>query len=1145
MDSSLAAVAAAEASLEASPIGDSDRAWALYELAKAHQACFSAHPDNDHLEAARKLYTEAIGCESDHVKTARYLNNLGIVHQLKYDRTGSEPDLDDFVEFARQATIHVASDIRPAVLKNHAMAIQTRYNHRGNFSDLDLCIRIYYDALDSSSASSRPVIGCNLCGALITRYGISHSQGDLDEGLKIGYEAVLSIDDQNPLRALVLDNYASALHAKYLTTNSVLDLESSVTYGWDAVEIAQKQGLPGLPAMSANLGGSLASFFKINQQKSDLDNAIQLLTLAADMTDPQHPSLEKVLVNQGNALRMRFEETGSEPDLKLAIDVCTRAVSLRLSEEHLRAQSKDALGNVLLRMYELSGSPDTLDEAVGMYKQALEHATDSKLTAEIWHNIGTALQARFELRGALEELNDAEEAINEALKHSAKEFPGYASSLVALGNVLIRKFERLDVSEFLDQAIDAYEEALGKTSELDRTRAGRLTCLGHALQIRYELAGADTDFIRAVEYCQISVDISNSEPNHYLCLVNLGNCYLRHVVRVASAEDLEYLEQCIRHLELATKQMPKDFAVRGMCLNNLGKAYEIRHEKKGDPHDFDDATKYYELALRLESAPPMLRIIAGYRGMLLTWAETATSGIMFLREATKLLPLISPRLLNRLDQQDNIATFSGLGSIGASILLELGYETAEAVHILESSRGVMNSLLLETRLSTADLEDYNSSLAKEFICLRDQLDGSSNAFTTRSNTAVGLSTDMESRVKASKRINEILKQIHSDETMRQAFDSPSINGALVSDDDAIVVVNVSSIRSDALIVKRNRTWHLHLQNLHQEDVLQYAREFLETLKNDNPVDRKKTNKKLHNLFKWLWEVMVGPVLLELGIDGKADNWQRVWWIPVGLISVFPLHAAGDHSGKTDENALDRVISSYATTIRSLSHSQKIKKLPLAEIPAKAVFVTMASTPNQTNLRFADTEVSQLLQMIPQDTVARIVLSNPVLKQGVLAALKTCNIAHFSCHGIVDPLNPSNSSLLLSDWETSPLTVADITALKVANARLAYLSACHASSTRELDLLDEGIHLTGAFQLAGFPQTIGTLWQVDDERSAIVSQIVWDTMLQSDGSVDFDKAVEGLHHAVRTLRDQTRRIDGIEKLFPDQPMVWAPFIHMGV
>jgi CHAT domain-containing protein len=405
---------------------------------------------------------------------------------------------------------------------------------------------------------------------------------------------------------------------------------------------------------------------------------------------------------------------------------------------------------------------------------------------------------------------------------------------------------------------------------------------------------------------------------------------------------------------------------------------------------------------------------------------------------------------------------------------------------------------------------------------------------------------MERRITASKRFNEIIDKIRSDDKIKRVFLGPSKDELQsLSDSGMIVVINVSSIRSDALIVTKNRTWHYHLQDLHQADVLEQAQNYLETLEKDTPIGRKKTNRSLHSIFKWLWDAVVGPILSELCIVGKAQEWSRIWWIPVGLMSIFPIHAAGDHSGKTDKNTLDQVISSYATTIRSLSHSRRIKKRQIPTSSTKAVFVAMSSTPNQNDLIFAGAEVTQLLSKIPDDFITKVVFRSPAYKHDVLPALQDCNIAHFSCHGIVDYLDPSNSSLLLSDWETSPLTVADINALKITKAQLAYLSACHASSNRVLDLLDEGIHLTGAFQMAGFPQAIGTLWQVDDERSGVISQMVWDSMLNADGTVDFGKAAEGLHHAVRTLREQTRWVDGVEIRFSDQPIVWAPFIHMGI
>ena len=55
-----------------------------------------------------------------------------------------------------------------------------------------------------------------------------------------------------------------------------------------------------------------------------------------------------------------------------------------------------------------------------------------------------------------------------------------------------------------------------------------------------------------------------------------------------------------------------------------------------------------------------------------------------------------------------------------------------------------------------------------------------------------------------------------------------------------------------------------------------------------------------------------------------------------------------------------------------------------------------------------------------------------------------------------------------------------------------------SSSRVLALLDEGIRLTGAFQMVVFPQAIGTLWQIDHERSVQDSGMVWETILNDGG-----------------------------------------------
>jgi len=56
--------------------------------------------------------------------------------------------------------------------------------------------------------------------------------------------------------------------------------------------------------------------------------------------------------------------------------------------------------------------------------------------------------------------------------------------------------------------------------------------------------------------------------------------------------------------------------------------------------------------------------------------------------------------------------------------------------------------------------------------------------------------------------------------------------------------------------------------------------------------------------------------------------------------------------------------------------------------------------------------------------------------------------------------------------------------------MANLSACQTAHSRYEQLLDEGINITSAFRLAGFPSVIGTLWNVDDKFSVEIAKNVY-------------------------------------------------------
>ena len=187
----------------------------------------------------------------------------------------------------------------------------------------------------------------------------------------------------------------------------------------------------------------------------------------------------------------------------------------------------------------------------------------------------------------------------------------------------------------------------------------------------------------------------------------------------------------------------------------------------------------------------------------------------------------------------------------------------------------------------------------------------------------------------------------------------------------------------------------------------------------------------------------------------------------------------------------------------------------------------------------------MIQRLLSPSISTTVLQLPV-KDDVQSKLSTCQIAHFACHGksVID--NPSESHLLLCDWETNPLTVSDIVALKLGNPQFAYISACHTAISRVKRLFDESIHLAAACELAGFPRVVGTLWQVDidDNSSVLVAQDVYNAMLAKPDQFDFGEAALGLHCGVRRVRSRKVGADGSCRQLHCDPLVWASYIHMG-
>jgi CHAT domain-containing protein len=148
---------------------------------------------------------------------------------------------------------------------------------------------------------------------------------------------------------------------------------------------------------------------------------------------------------------------------------------------------------------------------------------------------------------------------------------------------------------------------------------------------------------------------------------------------------------------------------------------------------------------------------------------------------------------------------------------------------------------------------------------------------------------------------------------------------------------------------------------------------------------------------------------------------------------------------------------------------------------------------------------------------------------VLAAIAAHNWIHLACHARQEQTDPASSGF--ARWDGS-LTISDLAAQPALRPDLAFLSACQ-TVTGSSRHLDEAIHLAGALQLLGARHVVATMWSISDLAAPKVTDSFY-TNLTGPGGPDAARAAASLHDAVLELRDA----------YPDWPVIWAPYIHLG-
>jgi tetratricopeptide (TPR) repeat protein len=789
------------------------------------------------------------------------------------------------------------------------------------------------------------------------------------------------------------------------------------------------------------------------------------------LTPVEHSNRAMGLTALGIALQRRFERTGSMDDLDRAILTSEQAVKLTPVNHPSRAIYLNNFGSALAKRFERKGSMGDLDRTIMVNEQAVKlNPVGHPDRAGVLLNLGNALLRRFLRTGSMDDLDLAVVRTEQAVESSTVDHSNYAGMLNSLGVILRMRFERTGSMDDLDRAIVTIEQAVELTPVNHPYRAGRLSNLGFALQIRFERTGLMDNLDRAIVANERAVQSTPVDhPDLTRILSNLGSALRRRFVSIGSMDDLD---RSIMTQKQAVESTPVNHPARAGRLSNFGISLQERFERTGSTDDLNNAIMAYEQAAKADTAPLSIRLKAAQSCSDMLISQRSYSRAKYiLEDAVHLLPRVSPRQLTRSDQQFNISQFINITSRAVSLSLQSGDEPYKSLQLLEFGRGIISNLQLEVRSDISALASAHPDLAQKFQELRDRIDIPLITFESSVIRDSSASHDSASISNLSKfnserralfqRFDDILQCIRSLHGFEDFLQGPSESELRsLAEGGAIVVFNVSGIRSDAFLITTDKIRSVHLPLLTSGVIKYFGERFLDAINEQNIRRYSHGTDQLNIVLKGLWDLAVEPILAELGftqMPPPGEAWPRVWWIGNSLLSILPIHASGYHNSAPPRTVLDRVISSYAPAIKSLKYARE--RAIIADqslLKEKAIVVAMPTTPEQKSLPFVEREVKDLENLFIKASVYSRIMQNPTRAE-ILSRLPQYIIVHFACHGYLTE-DPSQSSLLLED---GPITVSDLASLNIKSAKFAYLSACHSSTMRSFGLLDESISLSSA------------------------------------------------------------------------------------
>ncbi|MFI7642299.1 CHAT domain-containing protein [Nonomuraea sp. NPDC049400] len=927
--------------------------------------------------------------------------------------------------------------------------------------------------------------------------------------------------------------------------------------------------------MAANAATDLAGFTALRQVPAVYrDFAAALARTAREIADrfAHLPTENRVLL--ASALLTEFDITGDESVLDRALAEARTALADHSPYAPRRLKAIGVLGSVLATVAEHRHDRDVLGEATRMLRDAVRMADrlDPDLEAvagalihaitvpAAWDNpLKYAPETAAELRELIRLLPDSIARDAAAATALSMDMLGYINRndlaglrdirsalhrlveerltdhpmrdhfrLVAASSGLLADMPggglRTGIARFrrtLDEAtgLGAQERAFWVTTLTSLMLQATATTLSYVTELRPTSVGVlDLSVIdECVEMVNGALaEVTAASDVHRSAELHLGWLFLCRYRETRERGDLD------RAISLLGEPCPAtaDHVDVFMRALNLGEALAARFHLTGADADRAEAAALLVSVGDDLLVTPLVRLRALLAaGLLAASADRMPEALAALERGIRLSHEILLTGLERTGQEFLLKLVSGSVNEAAAAALRTG-DAAHAVELLEEGRAVLIHQSLDVRGELAGL-------------LFDMPDlGGRLAAITRARADA---TDAARRRELAEEWDELVAEIRARPGFSGFLRPPAFASVRPADDQTIVLINPAELGSSAISITGASIQVIALPELRVDDLAGQVGHFHAAIgrrvRAGDAAERTRSAAMLREVLDWLWRAVARPVLDALGHTGppgKGREWPRIHWCPAGQLSFLPLHAATDRDGGPGASVLDRVVSSYIPSLRVLTYLRR--RVPPPAEQRSLLIVSMPDTPGLPPLPGAYQESADLSSLgLP----CRVLSGAEATFDSVRRALRQHAWVHFACHAGQDLRLPSRSRLFLSDHALRPLTVADVSRLGITYGELAFLSACETARGGQ-ELPDEAIHLGGALMLAGYRHVIATLWKVKDAIAADVSAQVYRHLRAGEADLAPSRASVALHLATRALRER----------HPADPILWAPYVHMG-